>query len=320
MLNSAFRTYGTVKFWFIGLVIFGSSILKAYTLNGQNQTFPVWKTEIPFSIRNDTYIEAQEIKGGEILRTSKVTEPTLTVFFPSPHKANGTAVIICPGGGYRHLAITKEGFKVAQWLNTIGITAFVLKYRLPDDEIMEVKSIGPLQDAQEALRLVRRNAQTWGLNPKKIGIMGFSAGGHLAAILASHYDKELGSSAETSARPDFSLLIYPVISMDSTITHQGSKLSLLGSNPTIAQTAFFSAEKQISSETPPAFLVHATNDKSVPVEHSILYYIGLQRNNVPAEMHLYQSGGHGFGLGTNGTHVHWTNQCESWLSANGFLN
>lgn len=298
------------------LLIFGISSV----IYSQNEEIVLWKT-IPGSIDAVDYKEGiTNDEEGIIKGINKVSQPTLTIFLANPEKSNGTSVIICPGGGYGHLAINKEGYKVAKWFNSIGISAFVLKYRLPSDLIMKDKSIGPLQDAQEAVRLIRRNADKWHLETSKIGIMGFSAGGHLAATLSTHYNDKLYESKDTiSARPDFSILVYPVISMEDAITHKGSKENLLGKNAGSEMIAKYSNDKQVDSNTPKTFLVHATDDKAVPVENSINYYLALKNNQVPAEMHVYESGGHGFGLGTQGTNTTWPKACEKWLATNGFI-
>lgn len=304
-----------------------SSILFTYlffgligTLYAQNEILNLWSNEIPNAITNSDYKEIEVIKDGQLTSTSKVTVPTLSLFLPDKDKSNGTAVVICPGGGYSHLAMDKEGFKVAKWLNTLGITAFVLKYRLPSDEIMKNKTIGPLQDAQEAIRTVRRYAGKWNIDPKKVGVMGFSAGGHLASTVSTQYRDELYVHDTISAKPNFSILIYPVISMEYKITHKGSKTNLLGNAPSEDLMALYSNEKQIDSMTPPTFLVHATDDNVVPVENSIHYYMALKKNNVPAEMHIYEKGGHGFGLGVKDTSEYWTTACERWLRANHYLD
>lgn len=197
-----------------------------------------------------------------------------------------------------HLSMEKEGFKVARWLNALGITVVVLKYRLPSDEIMEDKTIGPLQDAQEAVRVVRRNAYKWKIDVNKIGIIGFSAGGHLAATLSTRYLDNLYNAHDTiSARPNFSMLIYPVISMKEGITHQGSRGNLLGKTPSDLLIKKFSLEAQVNSLTPPTFMAHASDDTSVPVENSIMYYQALIKHKVPAELHLYEKGGSWFWIG-----------------------
>lgn len=247
-----------------------------------------------------------------ILRVSKVTSPEMIAYFPE--KPNGTAVIICPGGSYARLSLDKEGTNVAKKFNEIGITAFVLKYRLPSDLIMVDKTIGPLQDVLQAIYLVRKNASNWGVNSSKIGVMGFSAGGHLAATLSVHYnDMKVQNQEQISLRPDFSVLIYPVISF-GTVTHAGSVKNLLGESPTTAQKQYFSTQNYVSAQTPPAFLVHANNDVSVVPKNSILYNEALTKFKVPTEMHLYQSGGHGFGLGND-----WFSSLKTWMALNKWL-
>lgn len=289
-----------------------------FNINAQNQVIPLWN-KIPDEIKAADYKEKEITNEGKVQSTSLVTIPTLTAFFPNVTKPNQTAVIILPGGGYQHLAIDKEGTKVAQWFNSLGIPAFVLKYRLPSDLIMKNKNVGPLQDAQEAVRCVRQNAAKWNIDPNKIGILGFSAGGHLAAALSTHYDDKVYESAyKVSARPDFSLLIYPVISMQNDITHKGSQINLLGNNASQDLIDSFSNEKKVTAKTPPAFLIHATDDTVVLPENSIDYYLALKKNGVTAELHLYEKGGHGFGLGVNDTSKYWTRDCEEWLRANGY--
>ncbi|MFB9076030.1 alpha/beta hydrolase [Flavobacterium procerum] len=287
--------------------------------SAQNQVVNLWE-QVPGEIQNGSYKEKETLKDGKVQSTSQVSIPTLSIFVPSA-KPNQTAVIICPGGGYSHLAIDKEGTKVAQWLNSLGITAFVLKYRLPNDLIMKNKNIGPLQDAQEALRYVRQNAAKWNLDIHKIGIMGFSAGGHLAASLSTHYDDNTYTSRfNVSARPDFSLLIYPVISMQNELTHKGSQTSLLGEKPSQDIIDSFSNEKKVTPQTPPAFLIHATDDGAVYAENSIAYYMALKKNGVATEMHIYEKGGHGFGLGIKDTSLYWTKDCTEWLKSHNYCN
>ena len=296
------------------LIIF----IKTGNIQAQNQVIPLWKT-IPQEIKASDYQEKEIIKDSKIQSTSQVSIPTLSIFFTKEIKQNQTAVIILPGGGYSHLSMDKEGTKVAEWLNSLGITAFVLKYRLPSDLIMTNKTVGPLQDAQEAMRIVRLNAAKWNIDPNKIGIMGFSAGGHLASTLSTHYDDRVyETSSKISARPDFSILIYPVVSMENEITHKGSQTSLLGKNPSEDLINSFSNEKKVTAQTPPTFLVHATDDTAVLPENSINYYLALKKNAVSAELHLYEKGGHGFGLGVKDTSKFWTKDCEEWLKSNNF--
>ena len=263
--------------------------------------------------------ERSDTTGG-ILRIRDVSVPTLTIYRPDEAKANGTAVVICPGGGYALLAAGHEGSDVAKLFTSWGITACVLKYRLPNDAIMENKTIGPLQDAQTALALVRKHASEWKLDPAKIGIMGFSAGGHLAATASTHFNKPVIAADKLILRPSFSILIYPVISLTDSLMHKGSRDNLLGADLSPARVAEYSNELQVTPETPPAFLVHASDDKTVPVGNSIAYYQALLKNNVSAEMHIYEKGGHGFGMNNKTTADQWTERLKNWLMANKLLN
>lgn len=303
------------KIFFLGIVFFCTMGTEVFSQ--ENLPFALWET-VPGAKTNLNYKEQLRTDNqGVTTGVDKVVVPTLTPFLVKNSASPTPAVIVCPGGGYSHLSIEKEGFKVAKWLNSIGISAFVLKYRLPSDEIMLDKTVGPLQDAQEAIRSLRRNANKWNLDTNKIGIMGFSAGGHLASTASTHYmDKVYESNDVVSARPDFSILIYPVISMEKGITHEGSKNSLLGKSASEKLIVKYSNEKSINENTPPCFIVHATDDYAVPVENSINYYMALKKNKVAAEMHLYQNGGHGFGLGNKGTNTYWPTACENWLIAN----
>lgn len=251
---------------------------------------------------------------------TKVTVPTLTPYLPAKDKVNGAAVIICPGGGYSGLASEHEGFTVAKEFNKIGVAAFVLKYRLPSDSIMVDKTIGPLQDAQRAIQMVRQDAAKWGVNPNKIGIIGFSAGGHLASTEGTHFDKVvIDNKQNISVRPDFMMLIYPVISFGPQ-THAGSKESLIGKNPSQHLTDLYSNEKQITANTPPTFLIHAEDDTVVPVQNSTMMYNALVNAKVKAEMHLFPAGGHGFGLKNPTTKVLWFDLAAAWMDANGWLS
>ena len=290
----------------------------AFSLSAQNQVIPLWN-KIPDEIKAVDYKEKEVLKDGKMQSTSQVSVPTLSIFIPKEAKSNQTAVVICPGGGYTHLAFEKEGTKVAEWFNSLGIAAFVLKYRMPTDLTMKNKNVGPLQDGQEAIRYVRQNAAKWNIDANKIGILGFSAGGHLASTVSTHYyDKVYDSAFKVSARPDFSLLIYPVISMQNETTHKGSQINLLGNNPSQDLLDSFSNDKKVTAKTPPAFLIHATDDTVVIPENSINYYLALKKNGVTAELHLYEKGGHGFGLGVNDTSKFWTRDCVEWLKANGY--
>jgi acetyl esterase/lipase len=248
---------------------------------------------------------------------ARVSNPALIPFYPAKGKANGSAVIICPGGGYGILAIGHEGYAVAKEFNKIGIIAFVLKYRLPNDLIMVDKSIGPLQDAQTAIMLVRKNAVEWGINPAKIGILGFSAGGHLAATAETHFNKPVIDNKGISVRPDFAVLAYPVITFGD-LAHRGSQIALLGKDASKEQIDLYSNEKQVTADTPPTFIMQATDDPGVPVQNSIMMYEALLKNKIKTEMHLFQAGGHGFGLINPKSPELWFTWCASWLKTNGF--
>lgn len=274
---------------------------------------PLYEAAIPGAVQSTVSEQRITLPNGGI-RISSVVRPTLKIYRPAV--PNGMTVIICPGGGYTRLAYDHEGEAMALALNKAGITGMVLKYRLPNDSIMLDKSIGPLQDAQQAIRLVRQRAALWGVNPARVGIMGFSAGGHLAATAATQFELNAAASkpaTDDSARPDFAILIYPVISFASDITHKGSRNNLIGLQPAPELVERFSAEMQVSSRTPPVFLVHAGDDKTVPVENSIRFYQACIRHQVPAEMHLYPAGGHGFGLQNKTTEDQWFDRLLNWL-------
>jgi acetyl esterase/lipase len=294
-------------------------LFASITAFSQEKTISLWNGNVPGSIKAPDYIETTDSKDNWT-KTRLVTAPRLDYYPAKPGEKAATAVVICPGGGYWGLAVGHEGKQTAEWFNSIGISAFVLIYRLPDDAIMKDKSIGPLQDVQEAIRIVRRNAMEWNINPDKIGIMGFSAGGHLASTASTHYDEMVYKPFDnTSARPDFSLLIYPVISMDAAITHSGSRLFLLGENPSDEQVKRFSNELQINEQTPPAFMIHSLDDNVVPVQNSINYALSMKKHNVPCELHIYEKGGHGYGLGrSNDTESSWPEACKKWLNMHGF--
>jgi len=244
-------------------------------------------------------------------------EPTLTIYLPAEANAVGTAVVICPGGGYYFLGL-ETAHRAAEWFNSLGVAAFVLKYRHSAAGYVHP---APLQDARRAIRLVRSNAEKWNIDTKKIGIVGFSAGGHLAATLGTHFDRGKKSAKDSierfSCRPDFMILVYPLITLTEPYTHQRSKLSLLGPSPDAGLAADLSLEKQVKITTPPAFIVHGSDDTVVPVENSIMFYLALQKSAVPAEMHIYQNGPHGFALGKGrsaaGPVTHWTDRCIDWM-------
>ena len=242
--------------------------------------------------------------------------PTLTPYLPKSN-ANGAAFIVCPGGGYAHLA-DHEGGPVAEWLNSIGITAFVLKYRHGPRYQHPI----PLQDAARAIRLVRSRSNEWHIDPNRIGILGFSAGGHLVSTIGTHFDAGSANATDqidrVSSRPDLLVLIYPVISMGQ-FTHAGSKKMLLGENPSNDLVTLLSNELQVTKDTPPTFLVHTANDKAVPVENSLMFAEALRKAGVEFELHVYERGEHGFGLAPKDPILStWTDRCAAWLHLHGF--
>src|SRR5450432_928791 len=280
------------------------------------QTIPLYPDSIPNS-RPSPNEETIENKDGMI---GKISVPALYLFPALLEKANGTAVIICPGGGYWAEFMNHEGRDEARALNEMGVSAFILKYRIPNDQTMIDRTTGPLMDAQQAIKMVRLHAAEWHIDPQRVGIMGFSAGGHLASTAGTHFKSVLIPDPEhISVRPDFMILIYPVISFQDSIGHIGSRDQLIGKNPTTEKKDLYSNELQVTDETPPAFLVHASDDDGVKPDNSILFYQALLRHHVPAELHLYESGGHGFGMHFKNTQELWMDRCKNWLLLNGWL-
>ena len=298
------------------LTLLFCSISMLYTNSMNAQTvLPLYEGVIPNS-KPSANKEKSVTDAAGILRISKVSIPTLTMYTPKKQSEKRSAVIICPGGGYGILAASHEGADVAKAFNMMGITAFVLKYRLPDDSIMVDKSIGPLQDAQRAIQLVRENAQQFNLDGTKIGIMGFSAGGHLAASASTRFTEQLiENPKQTSLRPDFSVLIYPVISFMDGITHKGSRMNLLGKIQPLESLQKFSNELQVTKQTPPAFLVHASDDLAVPVANSLSYYEALLKQKIYSNMIIYPQGGHGFGMNNKTTKDKYMLNLQNWLNS-----
>ena len=261
---------------------------------------------------------------GRIFR--KVVNPEIWYYPTSLKKRNKTAVLVIPGGGYQGLWFDHEGVKVANWLNRLGITAFVLKHRVPHWESEDCRSKVALSDAQRAMRIIRSNSKKWDVNPNKIGVLGFSAGGHLASTLSTHHDNGLDLSEveidKTSSRPDFSVLVYPVITMQDThYTHNGTKENLLGNKPSKDFKDYFSNELQVKEDTPPAILIHTNEDVGVPPENSINYYLALRKFNIPSALHIWEGGTHGLGLANNydGSFKNWPNTVKNWMVERGLL-
>lgn len=271
----------------------------------------------PDKILNSRSVSNEELRtaNGDVdSLTSNVSIPTISVFLPPKGLGNGTAVIICPGGGYHVLLTKREGSDAARAFAKMGVTAFVLKYRLPSDKTMLDKSIGPLQDAQQAIKIVRQNAKEWSVDPNKIGILGFSAGGHLAATAGTHFKTAVVENRKgTSLRPDFMLLINPVISFSDKIGHIGSRDNLLGPSPAAEKIKFYSNELQVTADTPPAILIHSDADQVVPVANSMEFYRALKENKVSGELHIYAKGEHGFL--TAPSFDEWFGRCIFWMKS-----
>ncbi|MGC4036672.1 MAG: alpha/beta hydrolase [Chitinophagaceae bacterium] len=259
------------------------------------QTIPLYGGVIPNSTGYKMQEVIEEREGGEISWVVKTSVPTISIYLPDAKISKGIGVLIFPGGGYGGLSVKAEGTDIAKEFIRNGIAAFIVKYRLPSDSIMKDKSIGPLQDAQQAMKFVRENAKKYKV--KKIGIIGFSAGGHLASTLGTHFNTSfIADSSGVSLRPDFMILVYPVISMQDTLAHTGSRTNLLGENPSDSLKHYFSNDEQVSDATPPTYITHAQDDKVVDIENSIRFYQALRRHHVDSEMHLYSKGDHGFVL------------------------
>jgi len=285
------------------------------TLLSQNFILPLWEGDPP------NYRESGEMMKSDtsnIVRLSLVQHPDIPVFLPSKSNATGEAVVICPGGGYQILAYDWEGSDIARWFSSRGIAAMVLKYRLPVSKSNIVPHKTPLMDAQRAFRMVRFNAESWNIDPGKIGIMGFSAGGHLASTLSTHFDNGDQSNADPvekmSCRPDFSILVYPVISFTEEFRHSGSRAALLGEDPDPELVRYYSNEHQVTADTPPAILIHSGDDEGVPVQNSLTYYKALLKNGIPAEIHVYPYGRHGYSLAIGRGHLAtWPDRVLEWI-------
>ncbi|MBV9923391.1 MAG: alpha/beta hydrolase [Acidobacteria bacterium] len=293
--------------WSFVLAGFVVAVLGSFSRARAAEPFPLWPQGAP----------------GALGKTPEDV-PTLTPYLAPKEKATGAAIVICPGGGYGHLSLEHEGSAVAAWLNSVGVTAFVLKYRLGP----RYHHPSMLQDAARAVRTVRARAAEWGLDRERVGILGFSAGGHLASTAGTHFDVGRADATDpierVSSRPNLMILIYPVITMRE-LTHAGSKKNLLGENPTPELVALLSNEEQVTKETPPTFLVHTMTDAAVPVENTLMFVAALRKAGVPFELHLYERGPHGFGLGTARDNKPadpilstWPAHAADWLRLHGF--
>ncbi|MFG6486748.1 alpha/beta hydrolase [Roseateles sp. BYS78W] len=283
---------------------------------------PLWPEGVPAARRPDAPAARGDLGPERVEpdgRIANVSQPTLTVVPPAVDRPNGTAVIVCPGGGYSYLSNAREGQQYAAWLSTLGITTFILKSRL-----QEWGHPAPLQDVLRAIRLVRSRAAEFGVKPDRIGVLGSSAGGHLAAsasTLWDHPDGRTGAALDAvSARPDFAVLVYPVITMTDPAAHAGSRKALLGTSPGPALLAQMSVEQQVTAATPPTLLLHTQGDKTVPVQNSLMYFDALTRAGVPAELYVFEQGGHGIGMRDGlGNASAWPHRAEDWLRQRGLL-
>jgi len=284
--------------------------------HAQVQTLPLWEGTPPLQKAMDL---KEDVRQEGIIRIANVQTPTIEVYLPAKQIATGKAVVIFPGGGYGILAYDWEGTDFAKWLNAQGIAGIVVKYRLPVSQSLTDPKEVPLLDAQRAIRLVRQNAAAWNIDPAKVGVMGFSAGGHLASTLSTQYNHDVERPKDAvdglSARPDFSILAYPVITFQDGAVHGGSRKNLIGDNASAELKDRFSGELNVNAETPPTFLVHAQDDKGVPIENSLLYYTALHKNGVKASLHIYPTGGHGFAFGLGkGAVETWREVLLAWMA------
>ncbi len=308
------------------LVLSGSLTFSPFLAAIGPLEIPLWQGIAPGSESAAAVIEVIEDRGapGEPDRKiTGVTIPTITVYHAPETNNTGTAILVIPGGGYSGVVIDKSGHDIARYLNTFGVTGIVLKYRLPRPDGFVFNHDVPLRDVTRALRLARHHAAEWGLDPGRIGVFGASAGGHLASTLATHFDNvdsDPGSSVDSlSARPDFQVLLYPVISFREGITHPGSRRNLLGEDPSPDLVELYSNELHVTGATPPAFLV-STHDDHVKAENSLLYYQALRAAEVPAELHIYEVGGHGYGIKPTGKPVAtWHHRMRDWMQQRGLL-
>lgn len=294
------------------LVSLTQSNIPASKLPFKNQPqIPLYENGVPNShkVSNTEFARSRD----NILRIYKVSNPALIVY--KPQNPNGKAVIVCPGGSYAYLTFDKEGTRVAAEMIKWGMTVFVLKYRLPDDSICIDKSIAPLQDIQQAMRIVRNNASKYGVDKNKIGVMGFSAGGHVTSSLATHFDFKADplNKDTTNLRPDFNILIYPVMNLNSSIAHAKSRDNLTGKNAPTGKLDFFSNELHVTASTPQTFIMHAEDDESVPVVNASRFYDACIKAGVPAEIHIYPHGGHGFGMINKTAGDNWMDKLKKWL-------
>nr|WP_321407772.1 alpha/beta hydrolase [uncultured Carboxylicivirga sp.] len=291
-------------------ILLGVLILSTSTMFGQKAKINLWEGTAPFN--KDVQVEEQDINN----RVSRVTVPQL-YHYPVKSKEAKPAIIIIPGGGYAREAIDHEGYMAAEWFNKLGFEAFVLKYRLPDDDLFDNPAYVPLMDAQQAVYLVRLKAKEFNIDPARVGVIGFSAGGHLAASASTLFTNPVDKNRSSEdVRPDFSILMYPVISMDKACTHMGSRINLIGKDPAVSMVDYFSLENQVSEKTPVTLMVHAIDDGAVPVENTDRYAKNLFNKGGDVTKVILPIGGHGFGFATDRPVAYWTQYLEVWLKTN----
>jgi len=294
----------------IYFLVFMSLLFNFSRTYGQ-KTIPLYKGSIPNSKPHSN--QEKSIMDNGRLIISKISLPELTLFTPEKKKNNHTAILICPGGGYWVEAAGHEGAEVARSFTELGYTTFLLKYRIPDDSTMVNKEIGPLQDAQRGIQFIRENASKFKVHKNRIGILGFSAGGHLASTAGTHYKMNyIENPKNTSLRPDFMILIYPVISFTDSIGHMGSRTQLLGKNPDPEKILEYSNEFHVDAETPPTYLVMAKDDP-INSKNATVFYSALKDHGVESQMYLFEKGGHGFGLSNKTSEVKWINLVDPWI-------
>jgi len=302
--------WATLLVWAVAWVVATACMCNAEP----TEILPLWPEGVPGNTVSED-LQTENISNGEV-RYSRVCIPTLAVYMPGSSSQTTAAIVICPGGGYARLAYTHEGVWIAEKLNALGIAAAVVKYRLPEDDIMTEPEKRPLQDAQRAMQLMHQNAGRWHVDPNRIGIMGFSAGGHLAASVSTHFKDVLVPDASVDqVKPDFSILIYPVISLTPELMHKGSRDNLIGPDASEELVRYYSNELNVSADMAPVFLLHAEDDRTVKVENSLVFFEALHTKKVPAELHIIDTGGHGFGWRPNRPTNRWFGYLESFLKA-----
>jgi acetyl esterase/lipase len=298
-------------------LVFILSILTAVLHTNAQEFIPLWQKG---TMPNSKGLALKDSVVNE--RAYRIINPGMYAFFPSRDDNNGAAVLIFPGGGYEHLTYVLGGFQLAKWFNTMGMSAFVVNYRMPNLPDLKQREIGPLQDAQRALKMVRANAGKWGINKNKIGVQGSSAGGHLASLVGTCVEDVANINDEldtVSFRPDFMILVSPVISLGE-YAHKGSRNSFLGSNPSNESVFKYSTQNRVTNSTPPAFIADAFNDKTVPPQNSLLFYQALLNHNISTSFHVFPQGGHAIGMNNNpGSTSMWIGLCEMWLKEMGFI-